>query len=333
MPRGYRCIVFAIVGWLALCAANQPAKQSETTKDAEQPQSTARPTPSPSPSSEPPYRPYGQRYSDACYNAQNHDTADLCAQWRAAIAAEKAADEARLATIAAIVGTTLSLITVVGLIVTILQTNGALGEARRGNRLNLLFERRSRREARKAEADQARALEIAERNAEATAALVETFRTTGTKQIRCYLSGDSARIGYISNGNAIVCCIIKNNGKSPALNTSCTAKISLFSEGLVNKQIHQVMSYNTVLDIPAGGDGEINIGDYQLIFREEELSPFKVGKPLLISMDLTINATDVFGEIVSTEDRLVKVLMAPPDGTQWIRLERGGKSVIDGKIY
>ena len=91
----------------------------------------------------------------------DHDAADLCAQWRATIAAEKAVGEAGLATKVAIIGTALSLATVLGLIVSVYQTRGALGEARRGNRLNLAIERRARRAARQAAIDQERALEIA----------------------------------------------------------------------------------------------------------------------------------------------------------------------------
>jgi len=149
MLRGYRGVILAL--GLILAGANQPDKDTEAGKGAQQYKPAPKLATAPSPSPEPPYRPYADRYADTCYKAQNHDTADLCAQWRAALAAEKAADEARLATIAAVIGTFLSLATVVGLIITIWQTNGALGEARRGNRLNLLFERRTRREARKAE--------------------------------------------------------------------------------------------------------------------------------------------------------------------------------------
>lgn len=166
MLRGYRCILVAFAG-LALTAAQQQSEQRESQRNAQQTQGTASSAPSPTKSAEPPYRPYPERYSDACYDAQDHDAADLCAQWRAALAAEKAAQEARIATIAAIIGTFLSLATVIGLIVTIWQTHGALGEARRGNRLNLLFERRSRREARKAEVDQARVLELTDTVAKA----------------------------------------------------------------------------------------------------------------------------------------------------------------------
>lgn len=177
MPRGYRYIVLAAFGWLILCGEQPPKKYAQTSNRANNPATTSQP-------SEIAYRPYAQRYSDACYNAQNHDTADLCAQWRAAVAAEKAADEAEIAMITAIVGTILSVATVVGLIITIWQTNGALGEARRGNRINLLFERRARREARKADVDQAKALKIAERNAQAAADQVAQFRDAQRAWVR-----------------------------------------------------------------------------------------------------------------------------------------------------
>ena len=186
MLRGYRSIILAFAG-LILTAAQQPTKQPQTTERQSQESNSTNDGAAPSEAAQPPYRPYADRYSDTCYNAQNHDTADLCAQWRAAIAAEKAAKEARIATIAAIVGTVLSLATVIGLIVTIWQTNGALGEARRGNRLNLAFERRSRKEARKATEDQERALEIAERNAEAAAGLVRVSEDTAKRQLRAYV--------------------------------------------------------------------------------------------------------------------------------------------------
>jgi hypothetical protein len=84
------------------------------------------------------------------------------------LAAEKAANEARLATVAAIVGTVLSLATVVGLIVTILQTRGALAEARRGNIIAHRGAARSTRQAVASAKETEAALKIARDNAEAT---------------------------------------------------------------------------------------------------------------------------------------------------------------------
>ena len=48
--------------------------------------------------------------SEACYSAKSHDSADLCAQWRAAVAAEKAADSAMWSNRLSIIGAVLTLI-------------------------------------------------------------------------------------------------------------------------------------------------------------------------------------------------------------------------------
>lgn len=98
MLRGYRGIFVALAG-LALCGANPPSEQAQSNNGTEK----ASPTP-PTPT----YTPYPQYKAGPCYYAKDHDSADLCAQWRAAIAAEKAAHEARRANSWAIVTTLLS---------------------------------------------------------------------------------------------------------------------------------------------------------------------------------------------------------------------------------
>ena len=90
MPRGYQCIVIAAVGWLALCAQHpNPSAKDEQAKSAprvgdalsnnaatyrEQTEPSKR-VPEPLP----------------CGPAQYQSNDDLCAQWKAADAAEKAA--------------------------------------------------------------------------------------------------------------------------------------------------------------------------------------------------------------------------------------------------
>lgn len=137
MLRGYRRIILAAVGWLILCGANPPAKQADsrdsTKKAAPTSQLAPPPAPSPAAGDSGKFSAYPGYNPDPCYNAQDHDAADLCAQWRAAMAAEKAASEAERATTWAAIATFLSVATVIGLIVSLWQTWGALGEARRGN--------------------------------------------------------------------------------------------------------------------------------------------------------------------------------------------------------
>jgi len=73
---------------------------------------------------------YRDLSKNACYSAKDHDTADLCAQWRAAIAAEKAADAARDAVNWTIVGVFLSSFGLLALLVTIHQGREGLEVAR-----------------------------------------------------------------------------------------------------------------------------------------------------------------------------------------------------------
>jgi hypothetical protein len=105
MPRGYRCVVAALVGWLSLAGAHpldQPAEREKGTKSAE-------PIEPPAPI----YAPYPDKDAADCYEAVNHDSAGLCAQWRAAIAAEKAASAAQWADGIAAFGAVLSFASVI----------------------------------------------------------------------------------------------------------------------------------------------------------------------------------------------------------------------------
>lgn len=229
MRRGCRFLILGLA--FALCAAQQPTKGRDAQKGAEQDHEASSPTPSPTEQPKPSYRAYPERNSDTCYYAQDHDAADLCANWRAAIAAEKAAREARIATIASIIGTFLSLATVIGLIITIRQTDGALAEARRGNRLNLLFERRARRENRENAAAQERALQIAERNAHAAETQVATSQDTAKRQLRAYVLVTNFELISIDDGSAPAMQVhYKNSGQTPALNCNAFFQ-SLFVEG------------------------------------------------------------------------------------------------------
>lgn len=196
MPRGYRLLIIAF--GLILCGAKPPQEYAQGQPSAKTTEQAAADA----------YAPYPGYSPDPCYQAKNHDAADLCAQWRAAVAAEKAAHEARRATSWSIVATFLSLITVGGLIITIWQTNGALGEARRGNRLNLLFEKRARRENIRAAKDQAAALEVAERQ-------FQLAERTARNQIRSYLSVVVIR-PHATGETYSAEVIIKNVGQTPA---------------------------------------------------------------------------------------------------------------------
>lgn len=112
-------IITAIAGLILLAGAQQPSRQGETANGKQSTESATAKTPSASASPESAYRPYIDRYSDACYETENYNSADLCAQWRSAIAAENATKEASRATNWAIIATVLSAIGVGGLIYTV----------------------------------------------------------------------------------------------------------------------------------------------------------------------------------------------------------------------
>jgi len=83
MPRGYRGIILALFGWLILAGASPPTDQNRQTQTGNQ-QAPSKPEPLALK-----YAPYSGYDPDPCYKHPDHESADLCAQWRAAIAAEK----------------------------------------------------------------------------------------------------------------------------------------------------------------------------------------------------------------------------------------------------
>ena len=122
---------------------------------------------------------YGDLEKSACYSAKNHDTADLCAQWRAALAAEKAASAARDAVTWTIISTLLNSIGLGALIVTIAQGRKALKRARQANKI---------------------------------------ARDTAARQLRAYVSIEPCGVNAPENGLVRVPVRLKNWGQTPAHN-------------------------------------------------------------------------------------------------------------------
>jgi hypothetical protein len=133
MRRG----VLLVLAMAALSGASKPHPQQAKQAQAQQ-QVQAQPV-------APKYAPYSDREAEACYYAGDHDAADLCAQWRAAVATEKAAHEARRATAWSIVSTVLSGLALGALIWTLLQAENALREARKANEISEQTARRQLR--------------------------------------------------------------------------------------------------------------------------------------------------------------------------------------------
>ena len=108
-----------------LAGAAPPKEQSVGSKTASQVQPTALSTPD--------YSPYPRYNPDPCYQAKHHDTADLCAQWRAAIAAEKAADASHQSNLISAIGAILSFISIALVFFALRQTEKSLKAARDAN--------------------------------------------------------------------------------------------------------------------------------------------------------------------------------------------------------
>ncbi len=220
MHGSYRRIVLAAVGWLILAGADYPAEQRERTeasaKAGPSQASIAATTPTPTPTAT--YTPYPHRYAESCYTAPDHDTADLCAQWRAAIAAEKAAQEAGRATTWAAVATILSAIGVGGLIYTIWQTQGALGEARRSNLIAQRANARSTRQAIAGAEDTKKAIAVAKRSADAAKELAKIADRTARQQLRAYVAIGRIKVKGIEIGETPrVNVSVANKGQTPAI--------------------------------------------------------------------------------------------------------------------
>lgn len=78
---------------------------------------------------------YPQSESNKCYGVSDHDVADLCAQWRAAIAAERAANSASWANWLAIIGAIASVVGLIALLRSLKQTEHALEAAGEANKI------------------------------------------------------------------------------------------------------------------------------------------------------------------------------------------------------
>lgn len=68
------------------------------------------------------YAAYPEVYAHRCYASENHDSADLCAQWRAALAAEKASTVSEQSLWLAILGAFLSFFSVIFVVIALAKT-------------------------------------------------------------------------------------------------------------------------------------------------------------------------------------------------------------------
>lgn len=104
MPRGYRYVFAALVGWLVLCANNTHLpKDSQQPKQHYAPGEFERGANTIAAAIAKPDEP--AKEDRGCEQGDDNRKSDLCAQWKAADAAEEAADWAARSFVATIVGT------------------------------------------------------------------------------------------------------------------------------------------------------------------------------------------------------------------------------------
>ena len=212
MSRGCRLLIAAVAGLILAGAApvkNAGVSQNATEKVNSSPAHTVN------------YAAYPNKHADECYKAKDHDTADLCAQWRAAIAAEKTAKLALWGNWIGGIGGFLSIASIILVVIALRQTEKSLKLAQKERAA-------ATRRAIASADDTARAIIAAESHA-------EVAKEAAQRQLRAYITID---VPYITNhpdtGLLLEYHIIAtNDGVTPAKSVSWKSKfICAFDEEL-----------------------------------------------------------------------------------------------------
>ncbi len=197
-------LMFLLISPTPAARAQVPNRSEATSSATSAEKKQQRPTPSPTPSrspgpiarpiteTDPPFHAHPDMLDEACYEDRSHDRADLCAQWRAALAAERAADNA--ATANRLAGCSL-LVGLIGFI--------ALLD-------NLMQMRRS--------------------NGLAKSALTDN-RQIGEAQARCYLSLEELFFHIGEDDQPRLTATLRNSGASPALDLGLAAVLRYGVDG------------------------------------------------------------------------------------------------------
>ncbi|HWU94333.1 MAG TPA: hypothetical protein VN029_01975 [Sphingomonas sp.] len=201
-----------------------------------------------------------------CYFDPNHDAADLCAQWRAAKAAERSAESAASSNWIAYVSLIFSAIGMLGVGATIIYTRESLFEARK-----------------------------------ATKAAEDTLgeaRLTGQAQARCYLAVTRAKVKiYKATGKPSADICIRNFGQTPAFKVKRSIRIGYSDRDDFGKaRISEAMKSVSEGDLVAPGD------EYQLVrivyefpLNDAEKELLTAGK-LGVVLYVTVTGVDIFGK-------------------------------------
>lgn len=202
---------------------------------------------------------------DSCYFAPDHDATDLCAQWRAAHAAERSANYGLLSLV-------LSALGMLGLVTTLWQTSKSLDEARR--------------------------------SADASELSSAVTREIGEAQARCYLALSDAKVAlYAPDFKPRLSFKIANVGQSPALKLrwKFQAQFSTLEQpdrrgGVTSADYFELNVSPSTTQIVGP-----NVLDFSPNAHELGWLSSVTGRQLGFSVKLIIEAVDVFGKPVTTE--------------------------------
>lgn len=205
MRGAYRSIALGILGWLLLASVDPGHDGHFVAKSSAMNAQNVNSSPSETPAAAP-YTPYPRVNDPHCYEASDHDAADLCAQWRAAIAAERAANGAGLANWIGATSAVLSFISTVLVLI-------ALAQTRTANKFSQMEYDASREEAKTARLQTIDAIKISRKQQE------ESYRIAQF-QSRPYVSLSNIRILSPKNdvNRPVVIADIKNYGTTIGLN-------------------------------------------------------------------------------------------------------------------
>ncbi|WP_156957020.1 hypothetical protein [Sphingomonas astaxanthinifaciens] len=268
-------------------------------------------------------------YEKPCADGEYNNRSDLCAQWYAARAARDAADWAYWAVFWGVASLVLSVLGLVALLRSLLQTERALREARRGNRISLLDGRRARREYSEAKELAAATLAETKRAGDAAERSVIEARRIGEAQVRCYLTGIRAQIGFAKGGATLINCFVKNTGQTPARNVRCTAELA-FQSGSEYQFLSDRFPGTTPFEVEIAAGAEERIA-YTVKASYEDWSP-PPEEVFHISVRVDITAVDVFGQSIPTVvERFSAVFSTKPSKANWIEAERSGHVVFEEK--
>lgn len=292
MFRGYRLALCAAFGWLILAAPVQGTSPSRTPEgNAAAEHAVTNETTAESGVQKAP-RP--EIYDEGCYQSESQNNAELCAQWRAAIGAEKAAERAWWANLIGAIGAALSFASIVLVVI-------ALGLTREANRLTKTEMEAARSEGAKLAKETASALAQSTRSADAAARAataaeqaIESGRESnriarqmGETQVRCYVEMESLLVSLLGDEIHLM-PVFGNTGDTPARHFRWDCKAYLSPEA--GEPVDPVPSYFG-RSIPAR---QTAVFDRQI--EVEGWTPSSSFEQVMLTFFITANWTDIFDQ-------------------------------------